>query len=72
MVKMNLGALIKKRGMEGKAIREIAEESGIDHVSLWKMIKNKPYNPSLEMINKLCEFFKCQPGELLIRVKGNR
>ncbi len=45
--------------------REAAEKIGISHVALWKMANNEPYNPSLAMLERLCEFFKCEPGDLL-------
>jgi DNA-binding Xre family transcriptional regulator len=64
MVKLKLSELLKKRGYDENSYRQIAEEIGCDHVSLWKMMSGKPYNPSLEMIDRLCKFLKCKPGDL--------
>ncbi len=50
--------------------RALAKEIGISHVALWKMANNEPYNPSLEMLDKLCAYFKCAPGDLLEYKKG--
>jgi len=36
------------------------------------MASGKPYNPSLKMLDKLCSFFKCQPGDLLEYKKINK
>lgn len=65
VIKFKLSELLKKKEFKDRSYRELADEIGIDHVSLWKMINGKPYNPSLCMLDRLCEFFGCQPGELL-------
>lgn len=57
--------LTEKRGYDEKSYRDLAREMGVDHVTLWKMMKGKPYNPSLELLNRICAFLKCQPGDLL-------
>lgn len=66
VIKFKIKELIDKNGYKNVSYRVLAEEMGIDHVSLWKMINGKEYNPSLATINRLCEFFECQPGDLLI------
>lgn len=65
VIKFKLAELLKKKGLGEKSYRDIANESGIDHVSIWKMINGKPYNPSLQMLDRLCEYLGCQPGDLL-------
>lgn len=58
-------ALEKKTNLKGKTYREIAEHLDIDHVSLWKMLNGKPYNPSFGMLDRLCSKLGAQPGEIL-------
>lgn len=70
MIKIKLTELLKKKGYIDKPYREMSEEIGVDHVSLWKMIKGEKYNPSLETLDKLCDFFGCQPGDLLEHKRG--
>lgn len=69
MIKFKLAELLKKKGYMDKhgriKWRQASEEIGISHVALWKMAKNEDYNPSLEMLDRLCEFFKCPLGEIL-------
>lgn len=65
VVSFKLRELLQQKGHGEKAYRELAEEMGISHVPLWKMLNNKPYNPSLEMLDKLCTYLKCQPGDIL-------
>ena len=69
VIKMRLQELIKEKGYEGVSYRKLAQEIGISHLPLWKMAKGESYNPSLEMLDKLCRFFKCKPGDLLKCVK---
>jgi putative transcriptional regulator len=70
VVEIKLKEIIKKRGYESVSYRKLSEEMSISHVALWKMINGKPYNPSLEMLDKLCTFFKCRPGDILEHRKG--
>lgn len=69
VIKIKLQELIKKRGYESMSYRKLSKEIGISHLPLWKMAKGEPYNPSLEMLDKLCQFFKCKPGDILARIK---
>lgn len=65
VIKLKIDELIKKKGFEEKSLRSIAKEMGISHVTLWDLLHKKNYNPSLAMLDRLCEFFKCKPGDLL-------
>lgn len=65
VIKIKLDKIIKNSKYKDLSYRKLADEIGVSHVPLWKMIHNEPYNPSLEMIDKICEFFKCKPGDLL-------
>ena len=72
VIRFNLAKLLKKYEDEKGRVRyrALAKEIGISHVALWKMANNEPYNPSLEMLDKLCAFFNRSPGELLEYKKG--
>lgn len=66
-----LQQVIDKGHHKGKSDRQLAAELGISHVALWKLRTGwkdkdgKPYNPSLEMLDRLCSFFKCKVGDIL-------
>ena len=60
-----LKELIKKKGYGDIPCRKLAEDIGISHVPLWKMLNSKPYNPSLEMLDKLCKYLKCQVKDII-------
>lgn len=68
VIKFKLNEIIKKKRLDetrGKSNRQLAKEIGISHVALYKMRKGLPYNPSLEMLDRLCCFFKCRIGDVL-------
>ncbi|VVB63107.1 Cro/C1-type HTH DNA-binding domain protein [uncultured archaeon] len=67
VVDIKLREILEKRGHSGKPYRQLAQEIGISHVPLWKMLNGEPYNPSLEMLDKICTFLRCQPGDILRR-----
>lgn len=69
VVHIKLREILEKKGHGKKPYRQLAEEMGISHVPLWKMLNGEPYNPSLEMLDKVCGFLKCQPGDILKRGK---
>ena len=70
VIEIKLRELIKKKGYESVSYRKLAKQVGISHLPLWKMVKGEPYNPSLDMLDKLCRFFKCKPGDILEYKKG--
>lgn len=71
VISSKLQQVIDRGPHKGKADRQLAKELGISHVALWKLRTGwkdrdgKPYNPSLEMLNLLCGFFKCKVGDIL-------
>lgn len=70
VIRIKINEIIKKSAFSHMSYRELAKAIGVSHGPLWKMAKGEPYNPSLEMIDKLCAFFKCKPGDLLEYTKG--
>lgn len=69
VVKLKLAEIVKQRGYDKMSYRDLAKEMGLSHVPLWKMLNGEPYNPSLAMLDKICRFLKCEPGDLLERKK---
>ena len=71
VISSELQKVIDRSPHKSKPDRALAQELGISHVALWKLRTGwkdkagKPYNPSLEMLDRLCKFFKCQIGDLL-------
>ncbi|QQR81587.1 MAG: helix-turn-helix domain-containing protein [Deltaproteobacteria bacterium] len=69
MIEIKLKELIKEKGYEGVSYRKLSKEIGISHLPLWKMANGEDYNPSLQMLDKLCAFFDAQPNDLLVYKK---
>lgn len=70
VIQIKLKEIIKEKGYGDWSYRDLSKAIGISHLPLWKMATGEPYNPSLEMLDKLCGFFKCKPGDLLDYKKG--
>jgi putative transcriptional regulator len=51
-------------------MKDVSEATGIHPVTLSKIAKNRGYNPTLELIDKLCEYFDCELTDLLLRVNN--
>lgn len=68
VIRFKLKEIIEKRGYDQTSYRKLSKEIGISHVTLWQML-NERYNPSLEMLDRLCKFFKCKPGDILVHMK---
>lgn len=71
MIILDLQGVINGSKHKGKTDRELAKEIGVSHVAIWKMRtgwkdKNSyPYNVSLEVLDRLCKFFKCDVGDII-------
>jgi DNA-binding Xre family transcriptional regulator len=65
VIRIKLKEIIDEKGYGDWSYRALAKEIGVSHLPLWKMAAGEPYNPSLEMLDKLCSYFKCKPGDLL-------
>jgi DNA-binding Xre family transcriptional regulator len=44
--------------------KKLGEDLQFSGVTLWKMIHDKNYKPSVDTLEKLCKFFKCTPNDL--------
>ncbi len=68
MIRFKLKELIsKKEFMEGRRItlKSIAEQTGINRMTLTKINTQPNYSTSTDTLNKLCEFFNCEISELI-------
>lgn len=49
-------------------INEVTEITGISRPTLNRIANNAGYNTNTDTINLLCEYFECEPGDLLKKV----
>ncbi len=62
----------EKQRKEGRRITllEMSRETGINRNTLAKLVdpRQEPYTTNTDVINRLCKYFDCQPGDLLVYV----
>ena len=71
MIRFKLAEMIEKRQFsEGRRITvaEIAASTGLNRMTLSKILNIKGYGTGTETIDKLCEFFGCQVYDLMEHV----
>lgn len=71
MIRFRLAELIADKAFKERrvvSLSEVAEATGVHRATLSKMANQPGANIGTEVIDKLCRFFGCQPGELLTYV----
>lgn len=63
-VKSNLHVLMGKKKI--RSINQLAIETGISRPTLTRIYNDQSDRIEFGTIAKLCEFFECTPGELLV------
>ncbi|WP_202909022.1 helix-turn-helix domain-containing protein [Cognatilysobacter segetis] len=72
MIRFRLAELIAEKSFrERRAISmsEVALGSGVHRATLSKMANQPGTNASTDVVDKLCRYFGCQPGDLLTYVE---
>ncbi len=68
MIRIKLRQVLDDRSFEQKrkiTVKELAEGSGLSGATLARVLNQPGYNARLEVIDALCGFLQCQPGDLL-------
>lgn len=71
MIRFKLGEMIeKKQFAEGRrvTINEIATATGLNRMTLSKILNQKGYGTGTETIDRLCEYFNCDVQDLMERL----
>jgi putative transcriptional regulator len=74
LIRFRLAELISDKAFNERRIitfAEIAEATGIHRATLSKMANQPGAKIGSEIIDKLCSYFDCQPGELMVFIKGS-
>ena len=69
MIRFRLAELIADKSFKERrvvTVSEIAQATGIHRATLSKVANQPGANIGTEIIDKLCRYFGCQPGELMI------
>lgn len=68
MIRFRLAELTADKAFrERRVVRltEIAQATGIHRATLSKMVNQPGSNVGTDIIDKLCRYFMCQPGDLM-------
>lgn len=68
MIRFRLAELIADKAFKERrvvSLSEVAEATGVHRATLSKMANQPGANIGTEIIDKLCSYFGCQPGDLL-------
>ena len=68
MIRFKLGEMIEKRQFsEGRriTINEIATATGLNRMTLSKILNQKGYGTGTDTVDKLCAYFGCRVEELM-------
>ncbi len=71
MIRFRLSEMIADKAFKERrvvSLTEVAEATGIHRATLSKMANQPGANIGTEMIDRLCRYFGCQPGDLLIYI----
>jgi len=74
MIRFKLGEMIeKKQFAEGRrvTINEVATTTGLNRMTLSKILNQKGYSTGTETIDKLCQYFGCRVEDLLEYIDSN-
>ncbi len=72
LIRFRLAELISDKAFNERRIitfAEIAETTGIHRATLSKMANQPGAKIGSEIIDKLCGYFDCQPGDLMVYIK---
>ncbi|TXH57808.1 MAG: XRE family transcriptional regulator [Desulfurellales bacterium] len=68
MIRFRLTELIADKAFRERrvlSLTEVAEATGIHRATLSKVANQPGANVGTDIVDKLCRYFGCQPGELL-------
>jgi putative transcriptional regulator len=69
MIELHLAEVLERRG---RTVYWLWKETNIRYATLWQISRGSVRLLNLEVLDRLCEALKCQPGELIVRVDETR
>ena len=74
MIRFRLAELIADKAFKERrvvSLTEVADATGIHRATLSKIANQPGANVGTDIIDKLCRYFGCQPGDLLTYVEDD-
>lgn len=68
MIRCHLSRMMGEQKMR---IADVARETGLSRATVTLLYKETAQKVDLDALDKLCELFDCQLGDLLVRVPGS-
>lgn len=71
MIRILMKQLIDEKAFQERrriTLNEVSEKTGISRPTLTRIANIPGYNTNTDTLNSLCEYFDCEPGNLLVRV----
>ena len=71
MIRFKLAEQIEKKQFKESrriTIQEVAEASGVNRMTLSKILKRRGYSTGTDIVDKLCTYFDCSVADLLEHV----
>ena len=71
LIRFKLAELIEKKQFRESrriTVQEVAEATGVNRMTLSKILNHKGYSTGTEILDKLCMYFECRIEELVERV----
>ncbi len=75
MLRFRLKELLSEREFrEGRVITmiEVAHETGIHRMTLSKLSNNRGYNPTADILDRLCNYFGCNIEQLVEHIPDQK
>jgi putative transcriptional regulator len=59
---------------EGRRVtfQEVSEQTGISKPTLTRIANVPGYSATTDTIDALCDYFACQPGDILVKVESKK
>ena len=67
MIRVNLDLLVKARDI---TMYRLAKDTGVTYPTLWKLQTGRAQRIGFDVIEKLCVYLECSPGDLLTIIAG--
>ena len=71
MIRFKLAEQIEKKQFQESrriTVQEVAEATGVNRMTLSKILNHKGYSTGTDILDRLCAYFGCQVEELVERV----
>ena len=71
MIRFRLSELIADKAFHERRVvsmTEVAEATGIHRATLSKIANQPGANIGTEIVDRLCGYFRCQPGDLMVYI----